>query len=243
MTKLVLSLTLIALTAACASPTSPVVRYAPPTATLPSDTEPPVLPTDVARPPESQSGLAETAAKAELATALGLPADEIKVVSLEAVEWPDSCLGISYPNARCLAVITPGYRIMLAAQGIEYEYHTNRDGSQVASAAPALTWRREGGFAGFCDDLTVSITGEAIASSCKSGELYPPGKLTDEESAQLRRWAEAFASVVIEQKDPAVADAMTVILTMTGSGSGQPSAVEQQAMLLWAQGVYDRLKP
>lgn len=107
----------------------------------------------------------------------------------------------------------------------------------------ALSWRREGGIAGFCDDLTVSVTGEARASSCRSGELYPAGTLTAEELAQLQGWVQAFGSVAIEMKDPAAVDAMTVTLSLNGNGSGQPTDDEKQSMIAWAQALYERLKP
>lgn len=221
------------LAAACGAPASQ------PT---PLPTQPP--PTSTPTPTETLVDLtsAQLAAIKALADALGAPMSEIKVVSTEAVEWPDSCLGVSRPNIRCARVITPGFRVILEANGEQYEYHTDEDGSAVASAAATLTWHREGGFAGFCDDLMVAM-GQAQASSCKSGEAYPLGALTGEESAQFKKWAESFGSVVIEMRDPAVADAMMTVLTFNGNGDGQPAEAEQQAMLAWAQAVYDRLKP
>ena len=234
MKKLLFALVLIAiLAAACGAPASqptPLSTQPPPTS-IPSPTETPVELTP-----------AQLAAIKLLAEALGVPVSEIEVVSTEAVEWPDSCLGVSRPNIRCARVITPGFRVILEANGEQYEYHTDEDGSAVASAAATLTWHREGGFAGFCDDLIVAM-GQAQASSCKSGEVYPLGALTDEEMAQFKKWAESFGSVVIEMRDPATADAMTTVLTFNGNGDGQPAGAEQQAMLAWAQAVYDRLKP
>ncbi len=234
MKKLLFALVLIAiLAAACGAPASqptPLPTQPPPTST-PAPTE---IPVDLTP--------AQLAAINALADALGARVDEIKVVSTEAVEWPDSCLGISRPNIRCAHVITPGYKIVLEANSEQYEYHTGEDGSAVVSAAATLTWHREGGFAGFCDDL-VAAMGQAQASSCKSGEAYPLSALTDEESAQFKEWAESFGSVVIEMRDPAVADAMTIVLTFNGNGDGQPAEAEQQAMLAWAQAIYDRLKP
>jgi hypothetical protein len=69
----------------------------------------------------------------------GLPLEQITLVSFEAVEWTDSCLGIVTPGVGCLDVMTPGYRIIFEANGGQYEYHTNRDGSQIVLAsAPSL---------------------------------------------------------------------------------------------------------
>jgi len=238
MKKLMFVLILIAvLAAACGGPVSqptPLPTQPPPTSTSPTPTET-HIPVDL--PP------AQIAAINALADALGAPVDHIKIMSVEAAEWPDSCLGVSYPNARCAQAITPGFRIILEANGTQYEYHTNESGSAVVSAAATLTWHREGGIAGFCDDLIVVVTGQAQASSCNAGQAYPLGALTEAELKQFKEWAESFGSAVIEMKDPPVADAMTVVLVFNGNGSDQPTEAEKQLMLQWAQNIYDRLKP
>lgn len=45
--------------------------------------------------------------------------DDITVESLEAAEWPDSCLGLATDDEACLDVVTPGYRIRLG-DGLAY---------------------------------------------------------------------------------------------------------------------------
>jgi hypothetical protein len=69
-----------------------------------------------------------------LAAELQVDVDQVEVVSTEAVEWRDSCLGISDPETMCQMVITPGYRIVLSVDGQEYVYHTNEDGSVMLLA-------------------------------------------------------------------------------------------------------------
>ncbi len=74
-------------------------------------------------------------ARQALAELTGLPLEQIRLVRFEAVEWRDSCLGVSTPpGVGCLEVITPGYRIVLEAGGAQYEYHTNQDGSHIVLA-------------------------------------------------------------------------------------------------------------
>jgi hypothetical protein len=237
MRKTLMALAFLALLAtACAGPANSAAPTTEPTVPATSEPATPAIP-----PESAPLSDAEAAALAQLAQALGLPADQITVVSAEAVEWPDSCLGISYPNARCAQAITPGYRIRLAAGGAEYVYHTNADGSAVVAAVPSLAWHREGGIAGFCDDLLISGFGQAQATSCRTGEAYPAGALTAAEQAQLDEWSRDFSAVVIEQVDPAAADGMTVMLTFSGAGADQPTEAEQQAMVAWAQAVYERL--
>jgi hypothetical protein len=234
MRKTLIALALISvLAAACADAAAP----AEPTGEAPAPTEAPTTPQPT--PAVEERSEAQAAAIAQLAEALGLSADQITVVSTKAVEWPDSCLGIAYANARCAQVITPGYRLVLAADGKDYEYRTNEDGTNVAAAVPSLSWHREGGIAGFLDDLYVSGFGEARASSRLNGEVS--GELTEAELAQLNEWSAQYGSVVIEMSNPNISDDMPVVLVLNGLGTGQPGEAEQQAMLAWAQGVFDRL--
>jgi hypothetical protein len=57
--------------------------------------------------------------------ALGSGTHAIEIVSVEAVDWPDACLGLPRPDEACAQVITPGLRVVLSAGARAYEYHTN----------------------------------------------------------------------------------------------------------------------
>ncbi len=74
---------------------------------------------------------ATAAAQAALAARLGIAADQVKIVSVESVEWPDACLGAAGEGEICAQVITPGYRIVLEANGRQYEVHTDESGKTV----------------------------------------------------------------------------------------------------------------
>lgn len=63
----------------------------------------------------------------DLAGRLGIPVDEVSVVLVEKVEWPDSSMGCPQPGFMYLQVVTPGYRIVLYAQGQAYDYHTDSE--------------------------------------------------------------------------------------------------------------------
>jgi hypothetical protein len=67
-----------------------------------------------------------TAAIADLVKQTGIPADEITLISMEAVEWSDASLGCPQEGYMYAQVITPGYLIILEAQGQQYEYHTDQ---------------------------------------------------------------------------------------------------------------------
>lgn len=81
--------------------------------------------------PEPDLPYAVIAAEKELEQSLGLPIDEIKAVSYEQAEWPDSCLGLAKPGEQCLQVITPGWRIVLSAEGQPYVFRTDQNGDVV----------------------------------------------------------------------------------------------------------------
>ncbi|MGD8603756.1 MAG: hypothetical protein PVF49_04200 [Anaerolineales bacterium] len=57
--------------------------------------------------------------------------NDIGVISIESVEWPDSGLGCPMPGVDYAQVLTPGYRITLKADGQLYTYHTNTEQSLV----------------------------------------------------------------------------------------------------------------
>jgi hypothetical protein len=75
---------------------------------------------------------AVTAAKEALADRLGIASTAVETVSKERVEWPDACLGLD-TGQMCAMVITPGYRIVLEAEGKRYEYRTDLSGGTVMS--------------------------------------------------------------------------------------------------------------
>ena len=82
---------------------------------------------------------AQLAAAELLAETVSLDVDQIKIVSTEAVTWPDGCLGIVKVGVMCTQAEVPGFKILLEAGGQQYEFHTNEDGSVVLSAEDALS--------------------------------------------------------------------------------------------------------
>lgn len=96
---------------------------------VPVSNEPPI----VDDPPANSCNFGAIAADCEeaavalategLARRLG-SGDGISLQSMEFVEWPDACLGVSNADIACAEVITPGYRIVFEAIGETYEYHT-----------------------------------------------------------------------------------------------------------------------
>lgn len=298
--------------------------------------------------------LPEAAVKARTALAEKLALENellISVTAVEEVQWPDSCLGIYKPDVLCAQVITPGYRVVLEANGQRYEYHTDATGRRVmllelvkpstgasgsdltwqspdkpcqrieitsgkmqygscegpqnkgrldgvrlvemmnylAEYAPfeadtlsgriafqgsgslqatpaqqralaewtrlvlleaqsgrstpeqglALAWHRSGGIAGFCDDLLVYAYGQVQATNCKTNPADAHTlQLNSDQLEQLYAWLDAFQPIQDSHTDPATADAMTVELSLQGSGSRAASAIEKQSLADFAAAIY-----
>ena len=189
---------------------------------------------------------AQRAALTALSENTGLPVDEIKLVSTEAVEWPDGCLGVQEEGLACTQVIIPGFRVILEANGRQVEYRTNEDGTQIRPATVAMTWKREGGIAGFCDSMTVYLSGEVHASSCKGGQYVEErliDVLSEDEMAKFDEWLSKYGNVNIDASDPkGVADRMVVTLTFMGTGSQQTlTESTEQELLSFAQELHQQL--
>ena len=81
--------------------------------------------------PLTGSEKALAAAVANLAEKANVPAQEINLVSMEAMEWNDSSLGCPQEGYMYAQVITPGYLIVLEAGGQQYTYHTDQETTVV----------------------------------------------------------------------------------------------------------------
>lgn len=298
---------------------------------------------------------AALSARQALAQQLGLDLDEVQILMTERVEWPDSCLGVEVMDMACAQMITPGYRIVLQANGQTYEYHSDVSGDMLmvaaapgaavegavldwqradggcqeahfasgqvtfgecgerlltapyatqeraaelaeflqtyarfeaatpagqvtfygqgsqpatpaeqrmiaewaslvfteassvqseASSGLAFTWHREGGFAGFCNDLTVYLTGDVVAAPCPGGQPVRQGqaRLSLKQLEQLYDWVDRLQSFEFDRTDPATADAMTIRLSFYGRGDQEPTEAEQGAILEFAAELYTALQ-
>ncbi|MBX2996934.1 MAG: hypothetical protein KF893_00380 [Caldilineaceae bacterium] len=137
--------------------------------------------------------------------------------------------------------VTAAQQRMIAewAQLARLEAEAGRSG---ASWGLVFAWHREGGIAGFCDDLTVYVTGIASASSCAAQQPEDLGRvrLDAEQLEQIFGWVDSLAPFEYEQTDPAVADAMTIRIVFSGAGDEeatdeQIAEIENFAGLLFAE--------
>ncbi|MDH7488998.1 MAG: hypothetical protein QHH80_05770 [Anaerolineae bacterium] len=158
--------------------------------------------------------------------------DQVRVLSWEAVDWPDGCLGIRM-EGMCTEAIVPGYRLVLEIGGEVYEYRTDRAGGRVLMAAgplhgvdePALAMevRDEGG----CRLFLVAADGRVAYGPC--GAPLTPLRLVHEmgRPEQLTDLLARFA--------PFEAQAADAKLVLVGQGAEQPSLAWQRAMMAWAR--------
>ena len=60
----------------------------------------------------------------DLAQRKSISPDEVEVVSVEEVVWPDTSMGCPHPDMRYTQVLQDGMRIMLRVNGRDYAYHS-----------------------------------------------------------------------------------------------------------------------
>jgi hypothetical protein len=66
-----------------------------------------------------------------LAEQSGIDPAKIEIISFVETEWPNACLGLAGPDEMCAEVITPGWKIVLAAGEDVYEFHTDQSGANI----------------------------------------------------------------------------------------------------------------
>ncbi|HSM71252.1 MAG TPA: CARDB domain-containing protein, partial [Anaerolineales bacterium] len=82
-------------------------------------------------PPNSGGGVPVPVLLSEVALAnqLGILPGQIQVSNIEPVNYPDACLGTG--ESPCEPVAVSGYRILLNAQNMLYEFHTDANGYDI----------------------------------------------------------------------------------------------------------------
>lgn len=134
----ILAVTVILLTSGCQESGASAANSIPPTEpSLPREVSPPIpspepesdndgvnMPDLTKAPDPIAQNLVQIAIK-DLAERLQINVDQIRLASIEAVEWSDSSLGCPQMGVMYTQVITPGYKLILEANGKTYPYHTN----------------------------------------------------------------------------------------------------------------------
>jgi hypothetical protein len=204
-----------------------------PEATVPAPEATVPAPEGSAGIPEADLPNAALNVRQVLAQQLGIDPTEISVLEAEEVEWGDACLGAGSPEQMCAAVITPGYRIVLEANGEQYVYHTDATGdqfvlveapeAQVGDAILAYTGTNE---QGLCE--TVTFGSEGVAWGGCYTDLRMQGRLVFEQRVQdLEYFRTTFA--------PFEATTPAGDVVFHGEGTQQASEAEQRLIGEWAR--------
>jgi hypothetical protein len=133
-------------TGAATSPAADTPTAAPstePTATRAPITRLPLSPTTAATPDSgaavnipAQATTAVDQARQAVATKTGVSLASVTVASVEAVSWPTSALGCPQPGVMYSQLVTPGFKVVVSANGQSYEYHADLGGHVVTCSAP-----------------------------------------------------------------------------------------------------------
>lgn len=148
--------------------------------------------------------------------------------------------GSVFFNGQGTQQATPAEQRSIAewAKLVKMEAESGRSG---AAWGLAFGWHREGGIAGFCDDMGVYLSGWAQPSSCKGSNpaSKPAFRLNAGQLAQLYAWVDQYQNFEYDMKDPAnVSDAMSTRLTFAGGGTQKASADVQAQIAQFAADLY-----
>jgi hypothetical protein len=107
----------------------------------------------------------------------------------------------------------------------------------------ALNWHRQGGIAGFCDDLLAYVSGLAQGTSCRAPTQakLKDRQMSASELEQLYGWLDQYAPFTYHHDDGAAADSMAIDLIFKGLGKTEADAATQEQILNFAQQLYTEL--
>ena len=180
-------------------PATPVTQSQPAAPTAPPAATP--IPTPAAAATLTPEETVAAQVIAALAEQTQLSPADMTVVSVEAVEWPDACLGVDNPDEMCAAVITPGFSVVIETPNGQYEVHTNADASsiRVASApdtalvAPVIEWQQAG-----ADCRRAVIGSDSLAVGTCAGTLVSGAFGSPARAGELAELTATFAPFTAE---------------------------------------------
>ena len=116
--------------------------------------------------------------------------------------------------------IPTGVEKRAIAEWATWMYETSQSGQADVSQSQAFAWHREGGVAGFCDDVSVHLTGLVTTSDCKG--FHAEAYLTASQLEQLYGWVYALGNFDYDDSNAPLADGMQITLSLDGTGQGEP---------------------
>jgi hypothetical protein len=142
-----------------------------------------------------------------------VPKETIEVLKVEAVEWPNSCLGCAAPDTFCAQVITPGYRIVLKMGDATREAHTDAQGKHIRFCdegggdigpvgdqrpAPDQAWTQLQALLDYWQAQKPGYGLDQVQSRWEGNDITPPGLLGSTHTLfRADRWNVAIDCPVI----------------------------------------------
>ena len=105
------------------------------------------------------------------------------------------------------------------AEWAKLMFETAQVGRAGAAWGLAFAWHREGGIGGFCDDVSVYLTGLITTSDCKG--FHAEAFLSASQLEQIYGWVDDLSSIDYNDSNAPLADGMTITLILTGNGKNQ----------------------
>ena len=110
-------------------------------------------------------------------------------------------------------------------------------------STPVLTYKVDGGHIGFCDRLIIEADGQYRVDTCRHQDVEV-GLLRESDFGSLQAWMQNLAAFSFTvERDGEGADRLRTSLDFYGFGLAEPSSMQQQLMLDWANGLLTRLQP
>lgn len=173
---------------------------------------------------------AALAARQFLAGELGLDPEGIRVSYFEAVEWPDSCLGVS-GRGECVSEITSGYQVILEVGEDWFLIHTDQSGGKVILAGtpdqPAVITQLN--WSGLVDErcYQAEITMETLAYGACDEQLVSQSFVSSPRWHEFEELTNVF--------NPFVAETAAGEITFSGPTGVIPSSLQQRMIAEWAR--------
>jgi len=191
----------------------------------------------------------------QLARELNLPLDAVLMSEVQAVDWPDACLGAARANEMCLQVITPGYRLFFSTPQGDVEIHTDETGEVYRRVEPnqtsmaehsqiVIVWERSGGITGICQRLVIDVEGGYRLESTCTDAVQVEGVIPASAMAQIERWREGYAPFTWQSSPPpGSADMFSEKLVFTGTGLLTASEADRREIAVFMGILPGELNP
>lgn len=161
--------------------------------------------------------------------------EKIQISNIEAVDWPDTCLGIQNPDQLCAQVVTPGYQVNLQFNGKDYIFHTDLNGdliydSHANNQEVILTWVHE--VDGNCLKVRFSESGIEWGN-CDSDQQTIPFS-NNSHYDEFLRFSKLYA--------PFTTKTQTGTIEFSGSGTVTTSDAQHRMLAEWSQFTFKELR-